>query len=492
MKRALLIALLLLSALLPLPAQIDAAQRGQLAARLDEYFAAMAGMRAAQQSEECDFIISSCGDSLVRSFVTLYVYEHYRSSRILGDDAVALHVAEKWLLSGEVPMASEIDRMNVRLFVEFNRHSLIGMQAPALVLRTPSYEAVPFPDGDGRYRILYFYDTDCASCRLEAGALQRLLEERDDPVELLAVYVGDDAAAWARWRAERLRYQTARLRVSHYWDPEGETDFQRLYNVLSTPQLFLLAPDGTILGRGLDPESLGRLLGRVFDGTDYDYGGAEASARFDEAFAGGVSSADEVMAVADYMAAATLGAGDIAAFKHAVGDLLYWLGGRRGEAFRESRERLIDKYILSEGSVFTTQEDSLKLLGLARMIKDLGQLAPIGEKVPDLRVKGVLRQGRRVKAGTFRLRCLRGRPAWVVFYSTGCGGCRETLAAVDALLDDPAQRKTKVLLVDMDAVFAADPEMGTRLLEHFDLSALPFVMQLDRRGVVQRKYVELR
>lgn len=492
MKRVLLACAILLSALLPLPAQIDEAQRGQLTARLDEYFAALEGLGAREQAAECDFIISSCADSLVREFVALYVYDHYLHSRILGDDAVAVHVAEQWLLSGKVPMPDEVERMNVRLFVEFNKHSLIGMPAPALELRTPSYEAVAFPGTEPRYRILYFYDTDCRTCQAEAGVLQRLLEERDDPVDMLAVYAGDDAAAWARWRTERLRWRTERLRLSHYWDPERETDFQRRYNVLSTPQLFFIAPDGTILGRGLDPESLLRLLGRVFDGSDYVYGSAEAFAGFDEAFSAGVASSDEVMAVADYMAATTLGKGDVAGCKHALGDLLYWLGSRRGEAFHTGRERLIDKYILSEGSLFTTAEDSLQVLGLARMIKELGQLAPLGEKVPDLRVRGVLRQRDKGKEGRFRLRCLRGNPTWVVLYSTGCGGCRETLEAVDALLAHPAERRTKVLLVDMDAVFSADPEMGTRLLETFDLSSLPFIMQLDRRGVVRRKYVELR
>ena len=35
------------------------------------------------------------------------------------------------------------------------------------------------------------------------------------------------------------------------------------------------------------------------------------------------------------------------------------------------------------------------------------------------------------------------------------------------------------------------PELGQTLLDSFDLSALPFVLQLDRNGVVQHRYVQL-
>ena len=35
------------------------------------------------------------------------------------------------------------------------------------------------------------------------------------------------------------------------------------------------------------------------------------------------------------------------------------------------------------------------------------------------------------------------------------------------------------------------PEQGRLLLDTFDLSALPMVVELDKKGVVQHKYVDL-
>ena len=52
-------------------------------------------------------------------------------------------------------------------------------------------------------------------------------------------------------------------------------------------------------------------------------------------------------------------------------------------------------------------------------------------------------------------------------------------------------RKTKVLLIDMDALFNDQPDKANELLDNFDLSVLPFVLQLDRKGIVQHRYVQL-
>ena len=74
-----------------------------------------------------------------------------------------------------------------------------------------------------------------------------------------------------------------------------------------------------------------------------------------------------------------------------------------------------------------------------------------------------------------------------MFYTKGCGRCEETLAAARSLADN----KGKVLLVNMDTLLENHPEEARQLLDAFDLSGLPYVMQLGPGGVVQHKYLEL-
>ena len=67
--------------------------------KLDEYFVALTGEATELINQECDFIIESCQDPEVRQWVALYVYDHYLSSKVMGEEAVAVHVAQEWFLS---------------------------------------------------------------------------------------------------------------------------------------------------------------------------------------------------------------------------------------------------------------------------------------------------------------------------------------------------------------------------------------------------------
>ena len=459
----------------------------ELGAKLDEYFTALAGERADVQNAECDFLIEQCEDSLVRQYVTLKIYDHYLNSRIMGDDAVAVHIADKWLLTRKVAMHSSMDLMNAQIFAEFNRNSLIGNAAPVLSLLSPSGEKVRMPARDG-YSVLYFYDTSCSTCKLETPRLKELIASGEFPVNWFAVYTGDDAAAWEVYR---VNFQG----VEHLWDPEVDSDWQRQYGVLQTPKMFLVDPTGHIIGRGLDTPALKILLSKEFDKEEYVYGASSRMARYDQLFAayGDSLKASDVMDVAAYMAARTFGEGDLTSFKQVFGDLLYYISSKRTPVFREVAIPFVEKYI-ELPDVWNTELDKAQVVPLGNILKDLAGRTPLGSLVPDLEVHGTLRRKaclfrKAVKEGVFELRELKGRPGYVVFYTGGCSSCQETLAAVDTLVK--ANRRARVLLVDMDAVMTDYPEEATVLLDSFDLSSLPFVLELDRDGVVQGRYVQL-
>jgi thiol-disulfide isomerase/thioredoxin len=212
----------------------------------------------------------------VRQFVTLKIYDHYLKSKIMGDDGVAVHVADTWLIPGKVAMHSDMDLLNAKVFAEFNRQAVLGAEAPLLTLQDPAGEVVTVPAG-GRYTVLYFYDTSCSTCRIETPRLCNFLKTTEFPLTAVAVYTGDDAAAWARYRTSSLDVAG----MIHLWDPSLDSDFQRKYGVLQTPRMFLVAPAGTILGRGLDTPALSMLVSKFSGKEDYVYGAQESTALFD-------------------------------------------------------------------------------------------------------------------------------------------------------------------------------------------------------------------
>mgnify|MGYP002623477809 CR=1 FL=1 len=479
--------LILLLAGLLLALSLRAQSYEELGAKLEEYFTALAGESADVQNAECDFLIESCKDSLVRQYVALKIYDHYLQSRIMGDEAVAVHVAEKWFLSGVVPMHADGDLLNAQVFVMFNRNSLIGMQAPGIALLDTLGKEVRIPSAEG-YSAIYFYDTSCSTCKVETPRLARLMAGGEYPLTVYAVNVGDVPEAWEEYRKQLPG-------AVHLWDPEHESDWQIQYGVLQTPKLYLMDPSGKILGRNLDVDALKLLLDKEFSTNRHTYGEPAQMERYAQLFAayGDSLKTSDVEDIADYLAARTFGEGNEQAFKQTMGDLLYFLSSQRSEACREAIGPIVNKYIRL-GDIWSTPEDKAQVLSLADLLLDFSSRTPVGSKIPDLQVPGTLRRkgclfSKPSKEGVFSLRSLKGSPSYIVFYSPGCYMCKETLAAVDERVK--GNRKARVLLVDMDAIFVEDEEMAMELLDSFDLSALPFVLELDREGTVLRRYVDL-
>ena len=459
----------------------------ELGAKLDQYFLALAGEPVAVQNEECDFLIESCQDSLVRQYTALKIYDHYLKSKIMGDDAVAVHVARKWFLSGEVKMKAQDDLFHAQLFVQFNENSLIGSPAPQITLFAPDSSSLRIPVKD-TYSVLYFYDTGCATCKKETPRLQQLIDSGKFPVTVYAIYVGASAEEWAAYREKFTG-------VTHLWDPEVTSDWQMLYGVLQTPRMFLVNPAGDIVGRGLDTPALEILLNRELSKEEYVYGEASEMERLAQLFDiyGDTLKVSDVMSVADYMAARTFGEGDVNAYKQTIGDLLYYLFSQRTEVYRDASVPFIQKYI-EQPEIWNTEADKAQVTSLGELMASLASRTPVGSQVPDLTVPGTLhrkpglfRKG--VKEGEFKLRRLKGNPGYLVFYTGGCSACQELLAAVDSIV--ARDRKARILLIDMDDLFNDNPAKAEELLDTFDLSVLPFVLQLDRKGTVQHRYVQL-
>ena len=472
--------------------QLDSAVRESLDRRLAEYFIALEHEDTDAQKEECDFIIDICTDSLMRQHVALSIYEHYRDSKIMGTEAVAIHVYDRWFGSGRVKMRNEMEALAAKVFADFNRMSLVGNKAPSLVLSDPDGNVrTIYGDGasGGRFSILYFYDTDCAVCKSRTVLLRNLLETEEFPVDLVAVYADDDEVAWRTYMREQLTVGSDGVRVTHLWDPDMESDFQRRYGVLQTPRMFLVAPDGTIIGRGLDVQALSVMLHGIFDEVELQYGSKESEELFDRVI-GRSASVREVSDAADMIAAAALQKGDTVMCRQLIGDLLYYLAAGTDEGSREGLNHVIDRYVLGMNDIWKSQDDSVKVIGYAKMMDDLLSRSEPGTRIADMKLPGTLLRHSGTKEKNMSLRKIGARRNIILFYTQGCHLCAAEKEAASALVH--SDKKTRVFMVNVDEVLAESPALAGRMFDTFDLSALPFVIETDKKGYITRRYISLK
>lgn len=587
-------------------AQVDSTRLAELDKRLETYFQILEPENVDVKSRECDLLIDSAKDSLLRQHIALKAYDHYLNSTLMGDEGVAVHLTDTWFASGLVSMGGEEVLFNAKIFADFNRQSLLGKPAPSFAMESFEGDSVSFGGRSERYRVLLFYDTDCAKCKLELMRLRPLLDSRNWPVDLYAVYTGGDKESWGRWLSERMNINAPRTRIFNLWDPEVKSDYQMKYGVLQTPRMFLIDKEGTIIGRGLDSDALERLLDIVLPGfVDYEYGSAASAALMDDLFAsyddpvsdssslgrsGSLRGCPDrspslskrqarqsgwfdrltnrkarspspsrrpaptrILSMAKALESSTLSKADTVSFKHLEGDLLYWLTSRRDELSKEGTLPFINEYILSRPGIWNTQDDTLKVVGLARMMKDLLSRTPVGSKLPKAKdliprissaesLSNVPAQPDRTReqaeinnraqafdrvpehtdinnraqafdrtpeqAGvsakaygnhtsiqprnyanvsflrdwTRKWNRLRGKGGYIVFHTEGCPVCKAELAAADSL-------GLRTLDVNVDEIMVSNPDLAKSLLDTFDLSSMPLILQVGRHGIILRRYL---
>ena len=380
LRRILIISVVLFFSLAPRAgAQVDSTALAALDAKLSEFLEVLTPQVQRVKEGECDFLIESTEDSLLRQRIALKIYDFYITSHVMGDEAVAIHVFDKWFADGKVAMLSDIDLMNARIFADFNRNSLLGCTAPRLSLLNMGGGIEQAP-AEGRISVLFFYDTGCTKCKVETILMKQLLQSGKYSFDFFAIYTGASRPEWETFIEKNYSFETPGVTVHHLWDPDLNSDYHRLYGVLQTPRIFMVAPDGEIIGRGLDTEA------------------------------------------------------------------------------------------------------TIKLLPYGTVLQELYDRCPVGEKLPDVSVSARLLTGKKSVDRIWSLRKFKGSPGYVVFYSRTCTRCQGQLAKVDSVL--AGGRKTKVLLVDMDRLQREHPEMAQECLDSFDLTVLPKIICVNRRGRV--------
>lgn len=236
----------------------DSLAFAKLDAMLANYTAAIGNEPAEVKNAESDFLISSVKDSLTMQHIALWLYDNYKDSQLMGDEAVAIHIYDRWFKNGAIAMRSEFDKLDADIFASFNRSTLLGMKAPSVDLKTPCGRKIRIPQ-DGSHSILFFFDTSCGKCQLESKVLPGILEKIEFPAKFYAVFCGHDKAQWRKFR-RAFKVRNRNVGIIHAWDPEMETDMLRLYGVISTPRLYITDTDGEVLGRRLEAESLAEII----------------------------------------------------------------------------------------------------------------------------------------------------------------------------------------------------------------------------------------
>ena len=140
------------------------------------------------------------------------------------------------------------------------RKSLESNTAPDFSIPTPTGDSIRLSSLQGKYVLLDFWASWCGPCRAESPRMVALHNQyKDHNFTILGISADKDRNAWLK------AIEEDSLQWLHGSNLAGWDDavFQ-LYNINSIPSTVLIAPDGTVVARGLKGEELEQKLASIF------------------------------------------------------------------------------------------------------------------------------------------------------------------------------------------------------------------------------------
>lgn len=195
----------------------------------------------------------------VFKYLVLYIAEKYLQSNIMSYDAIYVHMIEKYYMSGDAFWASpsDIDFETKRAMTW--KKLLIGEKAPELILKNQEGVWHSFYDIPNKYTLLIFWAPSCGHCATIIPALYKFYDEYKDVYDIGTFAINtdigpEDVEKWKKYIKDK------GLNWDNYNGGEANVDWHEVYDIISTPVIYLLDKDKKIVGKKLDADILKKLF----------------------------------------------------------------------------------------------------------------------------------------------------------------------------------------------------------------------------------------
>lgn len=208
--------------------------------------------------EAVEYIIQkSKPDEESYKYWVITLLNKYANTNIMGHEAVYVHIAEKYYSGDQAYWLDKADKFRIMDRAAKMKPTLIDKQAPALVLKDVNGKMVNLYSIDADYILLMFYDPDCGHCKKEAPLFKAAYDSLKTiyNIKAVAVSITNETDKWKKFLKE--------FGIEDWYnlaDLERVNPFREIYDIQSTPRLFLLDKDKFIRGKRFGPEQLSDLL----------------------------------------------------------------------------------------------------------------------------------------------------------------------------------------------------------------------------------------
>lgn len=206
-----------------------------------------------------DYVLGKAKSKEIFKYVTWWITNHYEKSQIMGMDAVFVHMAKNYYLNGKAYWVDSAVVSKMKERVKILEPILLGKKAPNMFLTDSSGKLIPLETFKAKSTILYFWSSTCGHCQKETPKLYEFWEKnKSRGIDVYAVSIDRTTEDWKKFIREK------KLNWTNVWDSYTATDFKNLYDIYSTPVLYILDEKKKILAKRIGVEQLEEFYDNYF------------------------------------------------------------------------------------------------------------------------------------------------------------------------------------------------------------------------------------
>ena len=234
-------------------------------AKVNQYMEQLTSRHPDSIMVSLDYILGQMEESptVFRFYLAHYLNEYARS-KIIGMDAVYVHLVDTYYREGRAWWVGEEQLERILENADAIRPTLIGKTAPDITVQKRDGQRVRLHDLDYDYTILYFWRPDCGHCRRYTPQIIDFIREWSDKgvgvVTVCTKFTDEVDTCW-----EYMDKTEGTDLMLNLVDPFHRSRFSVLYNVRTTPLIFVLDSDKKILSKRLSAQQLSEVMPMFMD-----------------------------------------------------------------------------------------------------------------------------------------------------------------------------------------------------------------------------------
>lgn len=196
-------------------------------------------------------------------FYLIHFLNEAAKSKMVGMDAAYVQIVEQYYATGQAPWTDEEQLEKIIDNAKALKPLLIGKIAPDIQLQTKEGAPKSLHGIESPYTILYFWRYDCGHCKKSTPHIKDFYEKyKDKGVKMVAVctkFTDEIEGCWDYIEEKEIGDWL------HLVDPYHRSRYMKVYNIKTTPQIYILDRNKEILSKRIGAEQLEEVMDRIIE-----------------------------------------------------------------------------------------------------------------------------------------------------------------------------------------------------------------------------------